>query len=117
MAQYLCENENVFILIDELFKGTNVMDALDGSLEVIKRFTCWKGSIFLISSHILEIANHLNNFKNITFYCFDLDDRGMFNYRLLPGLSKTRIGLKIIEEEDVLTLLEKDEMKDSNTMR
>jgi DNA mismatch repair ATPase MutS len=44
------------VLIDELFKGTNVQDAMKCSLTVIKGLIKIKNSLFILSTHLYEIG-------------------------------------------------------------
>src|SRR6266550_9180793 len=47
------------ILIDELFKGTNVQDAMKCSSVVIQGLIKIKSSLFILSTHLYEIADEL----------------------------------------------------------
>ena len=49
------------ILIDELFKGTNVQDAMKCSQTVIEGLLKIKNSLFILSTHLYEIGEDLNN--------------------------------------------------------
>ena len=49
------------VLIDELFKGTNVQDAMKCSLTVIKGLIKIKNSLFILSTHLYEIGDELKN--------------------------------------------------------
>ena len=42
------------VLIDELFKGTNVQDAMKCSLTVIKGLIKIKNSLFILSTHLVR---------------------------------------------------------------
>jgi DNA mismatch repair protein MutS len=44
------------VLIDELFKGTNVQDAMKCSLTVIKGLIKIRNSLFILSTHLYEIG-------------------------------------------------------------
>jgi len=52
----------VAVLIDELFKGTNVQDAMKCSLAVIKGLIRIKNSLFILSTHLYEIGEELKAF-------------------------------------------------------
>ncbi len=47
------------VLIDELFKGTNVQDAMKCSSTVIKGLIKIKNSLFILSTHLYEIGDEL----------------------------------------------------------
>ena len=57
------------VLIDELFKGTNVQDAMKCSLTVIKGLIKIKNSLFILSTHLYEIGEELSQY---TKYCFQI---------------------------------------------
>jgi DNA mismatch repair ATPase MutS len=98
------------VLIDELFKGTNVQDAMKCSLTVIKGFIKIKNSLFILSTHLYEIGDELKNFPNITFRFFETsvhNDQLQFSYQLKEGISNDRIGYVILKREKVVEMLEK----------
>ena len=98
------------VLIDELFKGTNVQDAMKCSLTVIKGLIKIKNSLFILSTHLYEIGEELKQFPNINFKYFETnvtDDQLQFSYQLQDGISNDRIGYVILRREKVVEMLEK----------
>jgi DNA mismatch repair ATPase MutS len=98
------------VLIDELFKGTNVQDAMKCSLAVIKGLIKMKNSLFILSTHLYEIGEELKQFKNISFKYFETrvaEDQLEFTYQLKEGISNDRIGYVILRREKVVDMLEK----------
>jgi DNA mismatch repair ATPase MutS len=98
------------VLIDELFKGTNVQDAMKCSLTVIKGLMKIKGSLFILSTHLYEIGEELKPHPNISFRYFETnvaDDQLSFSYQLKEGISNDRIGYVILRREKVVEMLEK----------
>jgi DNA mismatch repair protein MutS len=107
-ALALRESKKVFVIFDELFKGTNVKDAFDGSLLIIKELVKWKSSFFIISSHILELGKEIESLPAIRFMCFDSrveNGKPFFNFKIKEGLSDERLGLIILKNEEVFDLL------------
>jgi DNA mismatch repair ATPase MutS len=97
------------VLIDELFKGTNVQDAMKCSLTVIKGLIKIKNSLFILSTHLYEIGNELQDFPNISFRYFETnvqDDQLHFSYQLKEGISNDRLGYVILKREKVVEMLE-----------
>lgn len=97
------------ILIDELFKGTNVEDAMKCSSVVIEGLIKIKSSLFILSTHLYEIADELKKYPNINFKYFETivdDERLIFNYNLKDGISNDRLGYLILKREKVIDLLE-----------
>lgn len=117
LGTHLNRQEKVCVIFDELFRGTNVTDAFDATVLIIEKLVQWETSIFVISSHLLEVWNEINHFKNIQslyFESFIEDEEPVFTYKLLPGVSNMRLGLKIIQKEKLTELLQN---RNSNDIR
>jgi DNA mismatch repair protein MutS len=98
------------VLIDELFKGTNVLDAMKCSLTVIKGLIKIKNSLFILSTHLYEIGDELKKHPNISFKYFEtnvMDDQLEFSYQLKDGISNDRIGYVILRREKVVEMLDR----------
>ena len=98
------------VLIDELFKGTNVQDAMKCSGAVIKGLIKIPNSLFILSTHLYEIAEELKVYSNIIFRYFETEvkeDQLLFSYQLKEGISNDRIGYLILKQEKVVEMLEK----------
>lgn len=98
------------VLIDELFKGTNVQDAMKCSLTVIRGLIKIRHSLFILSTHLYEIGAELEKFPNISFKYFETtvkDEQLEFSYQLKEGISNDRIGYVILKREKVVEMLEK----------
>jgi DNA mismatch repair ATPase MutS len=98
------------VLIDELFKGTNVQDAMKCSITVIKGLIRIRKSLFILSTHLYEIGDELKEYSNILFRYFEtsvVDDQLEFSYQLKDGISNDRIGYLILKREKVVEMLEK----------
>ncbi|WP_207512323.1 MutS-related protein [Longitalea luteola] len=98
------------VLIDELFKGTNVQDAMKCSSVVIKGLIKIKSSLFILSTHLYEIGEELKQYPNISFRFFETsvrEDQLEFSYQLREGISNDRLGYLILKREKVVDLLEK----------
>ncbi len=97
-----------FILIDELFKGTNVQDAMKCSTTVVEGLVKVKQSLFILSTHLYEIADELKRFPNIQFKYFETsvkEDQLHFTYQLNEGVSNDRLGYLILKREHVVKML------------
>jgi DNA mismatch repair ATPase MutS len=109
-VQRISDGKKWLILIDELFKGTNVEDAMKCSTTVIKGLLKIKKSLFILSTHLYEIGDELKSFPNIRFNYFETivkEDQLFFNYQLKEGISNDRLGYFILKNEGVVELLEK----------
>jgi DNA mismatch repair protein MutS len=108
-ALLLGSNKNLVVIFDELFRGTNVKDAHDASLGIISALAKIKKHLFFISTHILEVAEELADSESITFKCFEseyIDGQPVYDFKLKQGITKERVGMKILEGQRVLQILE-----------
>lgn len=98
------------VLIDELFKGTNVQDAMKCSYTVIQGLIKIKSALFILSTHLYEIGEDLRKYPNISFRYFETTVNGdqlQFSYQLKEGVSNDRLGYLILKREKVVELLER----------
>lgn len=98
------------VLIDELFKGTNVQDAMKCSTAVIEGLRKIDHALFVLSTHLYEIGEGLKQWPNIQFRYFETeakDNQLYFNYTLKEGISNDRLGYLILKREGVVDMLEK----------
>ncbi len=98
------------VLIDELFKGTNVEDAMKCSTTVIEGLRKVDNALFILSTHLYEIGEGLKQYSNIQFRYFETevkDEQLYFNYVLKEGISNDRLGYLILKKEGVVDMLKK----------
>lgn len=106
----ISDGRNWLILIDELFKGTNVQDAMKCSTTVIEGLRKMKNVLFILSTHLYEIGEPLQQYSNIQFRYFETsvqNEQLVFSYQLKEGISNDRLGYLILRREGVVELLEK----------
>ncbi len=97
------------ILVDELFKGTNVQDAMKCSTIVIEGLRKLKNAHFVLSTHLYEIGEDLRKYPNIKFSFFETqtnEGQLIFSYQLKDGISNDRLGYLILKREGVVGMLE-----------
>ena len=97
------------VLIDELFKGTNIQDAMRCSTEVVQGLIRINQALFVLSTHLYEIGESLQKFPNISFNYFETlfeDEQLKFSYQLKEGISNDRLGYHILKREGVVDLLQ-----------
>lgn len=108
IARNLSGGERALVIFDEMFRGTNLMDAADGVTLVAQGFVRFSQGAFLISSHIVEVAQAVQTLPGVSLLHFrgDIDgDDVRFDFRLHPGVSDQRLGLFILQREGVLGYL------------
>lgn len=109
IAEKVRSGKRVLVIGDELFKGTNVQDALDCTRMVLEGFMRHRQHFYFIATHFPEIAGHFQTEKGCYAVCFDgaiIQDEIKFDYRLKPGISTLRIGSLILKQQEVLALLQ-----------
>lgn len=108
-AQKLNKNKYHLVLMDELFKGTNVHDAYECSRAVIEGLLSHRDNLMALSTHLNELSEDIKAVPNVVFrYCYTrISDSGeyTFTYQLKEGVSKDRIGYLVLKQEGVLDLL------------
>lgn len=90
----------VFFLLDEIFKGTNSYDRHHAAKVLITKLAN-NSSIGLVSTHDLEleVLERETNGQIANYHFQEHYDEGriMFDYKLRPGVSKTRNAIYLIE--------------------
>ena len=97
-----------FAIFDELFRGTNIEDALAISKMTIRGLTAFQGSFFFISTHLHQLEE-VARMDAIHTCCIDCDlvaGRPVFTYKLKPGWSDLKLGQVIFRQEGLDELLE-----------
>ncbi len=111
VATQLAAGKRLFLVFDELFRGTNVKDAYDATLAVTRAFAGKSGSQFVISTHIMEAGETLRQEKTGIRYLYlptEMDGHTPTYPRILrEGITADRHGMQIIRNEGVLGILEK----------
>jgi DNA mismatch repair ATPase MutS len=108
VAKELNDGQSIFVLFDELFRGTNVKDAYEGTVAVCNAFSNRPDSKFIISSHIIEAADDLKKKPNVSFYYLPTIMNGPvpeYTYTLREGVTNDKHGMIIINNEGVLDIL------------
>jgi DNA mismatch repair ATPase MutS len=85
-------SEKVFILLDEILRGTNSLDRHTGSVALIKQLIKHHAAA-IIATHDLDLATLKDEYPdNIINYHFDVqvsNDELYFDYHLKPGVCQS----------------------------
>ncbi len=109
VAEEVSSGKSLVIIFDELFKGTNVKDAYDATLAVSSAFSQYPKCFYIISTHIIEAGEVLQQQSNIQMLYLPTIMNGnipAYTYQLQQGISSDRHGMMIIENEGILEMLE-----------
>ena len=105
VAQEVASNKQLVIIFDELFKGTNVKDAYDGTVAIVDAFSKRNGT-FIISTHITEAGEKLRESNSRLFFQYlpTVMDGSVptYTYRLKEGITDDRHGMLIIKNEKII---------------
>lgn len=106
MLQLIETNNNVFFLLDEMFKGTNSQDRHRGGFSFINQVDKLKTS-GIIATHDIELAKLAGNKNLVTNYSFnsEIKDGSMiFNYELQPGICSDFNASVLMEQSGIRIL-------------
>lgn len=93
------KGENVFFLLDEIFKGTNSKDRHIGATVLVKQLAS-NGAIGLLSTHDLELCDleeENNEITNFNFREYYKDNKIKFDYKLRKGKSQTQNAVYLMK--------------------
>lgn len=109
-AEAAASGKRLLLMFDELFKGTNVKDAYDGTLAVTEGFAEYTDCLFIVSTHIIEVGEALKGRSNIKFAYMPTvmeGSRPRYTYKMQEGITEDRQGMMIIRNEGILELIGK----------
>ena len=109
IAEQIRTGKRVVVIGDELFKGTNVQDAVDCTSMVLQGFLKHERNFYFIATHFTTVAEQFEHEPGCLPICFDgkvVDGEIAFDYRLKPGISSLRIGSLILQQQQVINLLD-----------
>lgn len=84
--------EQIFVILDEMLKGTNSVDKLSGSKQLVRKLIQFN-SVSLIATHDLKLSEMENDFpEQVSNKCFEIrieNDEMVFDYLLSDGVTQT----------------------------
>jgi DNA mismatch repair ATPase MutS len=87
----------VLIFIDEILKGTNTVERVAASTEILKNLSLMNAFIFA-ATHDVELTTLLEGeYKNYHFQENVTNDQVLFDYKLLDGAASTRNAIKLLK--------------------
>jgi DNA mismatch repair ATPase MutS len=98
-----------FVLIDELFKGTNITDAHHCSAQTIAALCAYNPAHhYVLSTHLADLKATLATSPGLWYRCFTAEftnNELVFDYQLKEGISNHTIGAHILALRGKLHLL------------
>lgn len=110
LAAAIADHGSAVAVIDEPFRGTNIHDATEATVEVITRLAAHPAALVFVASHVAEAVPAIFRDPRVALYHFAADVTGddpEFDYRLREGVSNQRLGMTLLRKEAVLDLLER----------
>ncbi len=92
VLELLQKGERIFVILDEMLKGTNSIDKLNGSRELVRKLVEFE-AVSLIATHDLKLSEMEKEYPEKVFNkCFEIrieNDELVFDYKLSNGITKT----------------------------
>ncbi|SDP49135.1 MutS-related protein [Clostridium gasigenes] len=87
-----------FCIIDEIFKGTNPLERIASSKEIL-RYIMDRNALAIVATHDLELAETCNNNYLCYYFCEDVDKtQGLtFDFKLKEGICHSGNALKLLD--------------------
>ncbi|MDQ0106757.1 DNA mismatch repair ATPase MutS [Chitinophaga terrae (ex Kim and Jung 2007)] len=109
IARELSRDKYLFVIFDELFRGTNVKDAYEATIAVTSAIARRKNCMFVVSTHIIEAGDVLKEkCSNINFVYLPTlmeGNKPVYTHKLTQGITADRHGMIIIKNEGILDIL------------
>ncbi len=109
VAEQVSRTDNLIVVFDELFRGTNVKDAHEATVEVMKAFSRKQNCLFMISTHIIEAGEDLkkacDNIKYAYLPTVMQNGHPVYTYKLTEGITNDRHGMMIVNNEHIIDIL------------
>lgn len=88
----------VFCAIDEIFRGTNPIERISSSAEILE-YINRRNTISIVATHDRELVDILKNEYEFYYFSEKVDNKeGLnFDYKLKKGVSKTRNAIKLLD--------------------
>lgn len=101
----VARNNGTFIILDEILKGTNSTDKLNGSMRFLDKLYQMPVA-GIIATHDLELGTlsdkHSGNFFNICFEIEQKDNDIQYDYKLRQGISRNMNATFLLEKLGII---------------
>ena len=92
-------NHSTMFLIDEIFRGTNSIDRLEGAKTILTKLN-QLNAIGMVTTHDLELCDlqlRISRIQNYSFSEYYENKKICFNYKMQPGKAKTTNAKYLME--------------------
>lgn len=108
MLTLLRNGENLFVILDEMLKGTNSVDKLNGSKELIHQLISLK-THGIVATHDLGLTELAQTIPAIKNQCFEVqlnNDELNFDYKLSNGVTRTMNATFLMKKMGIIPKVE-----------
>jgi DNA mismatch repair ATPase MutS len=93
----LDEEVPAFCIIDEIFKGTNPIERIATSKQILK-YIMNRNALSIVATHDLELAETCNDKYLKYYFCEDVDENEglIFDFKLKEGICNTGNAIKLL---------------------
>ena len=94
----------VVALLDEPFKGTNVVDATEATALLVDGLCAQEASVVVVATHLASVVESRTHDECLIASCLGATDNDaglQFDYRLHAGVSDQRLGMVLLHREGV----------------
>jgi len=92
------KNKFSFIIIDELFSGTNPKEGIASSYAIAEQLGSYNNSISIITTHYNYLSK-LSNYENYKMEMYRNNNNIEFTYKLKKGVSKDTIAIDLLKNK------------------
>ena len=94
------EDYPLLCIIDEIFRGTNPIERINASVEILNYLEKSNG-LAIVATHDLELCEMVKEKFQMFYFCEDINEEGLsFDYKLKSGVCKTRNAVKLLKYLD-----------------
>jgi DNA mismatch repair protein MutS len=104
VVEAVTRGERVFAVLDEAFRGTNVVDASEAMGLLVDGLSCAPHGTFVIASHLADVGASRTSWVGVSCWCMAVTmhaDGPVFPYRLERGVSTVHLGMVLLDREGV----------------
>jgi hypothetical protein len=115
ILKYPSQNYRHFCIFDELYSGTNPVEASQAGYAFLKYLSKFKHVDFILTTHYVYIckkfkkSTHIKNFKMKVE--FDNFQNYLFKYKMIPGISEIKGAIKVLKDleypSEIINTIEK----------
>jgi DNA mismatch repair protein MutS len=109
LAETINANPRTLALLDEPFRGTNTEDAIEATRAIASRLACLPQTLTFVASHLSQAVASFHDHRGVCTMHFSASVKEgdiEFDYMMRAGLSTQRLGIALLQHQEVLDLLD-----------